>query len=84
MVEPKLRMLTDFTLRKNSTDVMSALRVLMDKYKEGQKELHCVFMDQEKAHYRVTRDELWYCMKKSGVAEKFMRVVENMYETVVQ
>lgn len=41
-------------------------------------------MDLEKADDRVPRDELWYCMKKSGVAEKFMKVVENMYETVVQ
>ena len=26
-----------------------ALRVLMEKYREGQKELHCVFVDLEKA-----------------------------------
>ncbi|KAK3540385.1 hypothetical protein QTP70_030406 [Hemibagrus guttatus] len=29
---------------------------------------------------RVPREELWYCMRKSGVAEKYVRVVQDMYE----
>ena len=29
--------------RKGTTDAMFALRVLMEKYREGQRELHCVF-----------------------------------------
>ena len=28
---------------------MFALRMLMEKYREGQRELHCVFVDLEKA-----------------------------------
>lgn len=42
--------------------------------------LHRVFMDLEKADDRVPRDALWYCMRKSGVAEKDARVVQDMYE----
>ncbi|KAK3572390.1 hypothetical protein QTP86_032612 [Hemibagrus guttatus] len=34
----------------------------------------------EKAYDRVPREELWYCMRKSGVAEKYIRVVQDMYE----
>ena len=30
---------------KSTTDSLFALRVLMEKYREGQKELHCVFVD---------------------------------------
>ncbi|KAK3533076.1 hypothetical protein QTP70_006575 [Hemibagrus guttatus] len=37
--------------------------------------------DLEKAYDRVPREELWYCMRKSGVAEKYVRVVQNMYES---
>ncbi|KAK3552305.1 hypothetical protein QTP86_010101 [Hemibagrus guttatus] len=34
----------------------------------------------EKAYDRVPREELWYCMRKSGVAEKYVRVVQDMYD----
>ncbi|KAK3511968.1 hypothetical protein QTP70_027665, partial [Hemibagrus guttatus] len=50
------------------------------KYRDGQRELHCLFVDLEKAYDRVPREELWYCMRKSGVAEKYVRVVQDMYE----
>ncbi|KAK3561562.1 hypothetical protein QTP86_008942 [Hemibagrus guttatus] len=36
--------------------------------------------DLEKAYDRVPREELWYCMRKSGVAEKYVRGVQDMYE----
>ncbi|KAK3510519.1 hypothetical protein QTP70_009119 [Hemibagrus guttatus] len=52
----------------------------MEKYRDGQRELHCVFVDLEKAYDRVPREELWYCMRKSGVAEKYVRVVQDIYE----
>ena len=32
---------------KSTTHALFALRVLMEKYREGQKELHCVFVDLE-------------------------------------
>ena len=43
---------------KKITDAMFPLRMLMEKYKEHQRELHCVFMDLEKAYDRVSREEL--------------------------
>ncbi|KAK3561567.1 hypothetical protein QTP86_010220 [Hemibagrus guttatus] len=87
VVEARLRKVVEiceqqcgFMPRKSTTDAIFALRILMEKYRDGQKELHCVFVNLEKAYDRVPREELWYCMRKSGVAEKYVRVVQDMYE----
>ena len=48
-----------FMLGKGTTNAMFALRMLMEKYREGQRELHCVFVDLEKAYNRVPQEELW-------------------------
>ena len=66
-----------FMPRKGTT---FALRMLMEKYREAQRELHCVFVDLEKAYNRVSREELWYCMRKSGVVKKYVQLVQDMYE----
>ena len=57
-------------------------RMLMEKYREGQGELHCVFVELEKAYNKFPRKELWYCMKKPGMAEKYVRLVQDMYEEI--
>ena len=69
-----------FMSEKGTTDAMFTLKMLMEKYKEGQRELQCVFVDLEKAYDSVLREELWYCMRKSGLAEKYVRLVQDMYE----
>ncbi|KAK3574312.1 hypothetical protein QTP86_004345 [Hemibagrus guttatus] len=87
VVEARLRKVVEiceqqygFMPRKSTTDAIFAMRILMEKYRDGQRELHCVFVDLEKAYDRVPREELWYCMSKSGVAKKYVRVVQDMYE----
>ena len=45
-----------FMTWKSFTGALFALRVLMEKYREGQKELHCVFVDVEKAYDKVPRE----------------------------
>ena len=70
----------DFVPGKSTTDALFALRVLMEKYRAGQMELRCVFVDLEKAYDKVPREEVWYCMEKSGLAEEYVRIVQYMYD----
>ena len=37
-------------------------------------------MDLEKAYERVLWEELWYCMRESGIAENYVQLVQDMYE----
>ncbi|KAK3571318.1 hypothetical protein QTP86_005952 [Hemibagrus guttatus] len=53
---------------------------LMNEENEREKRELCGTENLEKAYDRVPREELWYCMRKSGVAEKYVRVVQDMYE----
>ena len=87
IVERRLR--TDLTFseqqygfmpRKITTDALFALRVLIEKYREGRKELRCVIGELEKAYDKVPREDVWYCMRKSGLADKYVRIVHDMYD----
>ena len=65
---------------KGTTNAMFALRMLMEKYWEDQRELHCVFVDLEKAYDRVPRKEIRYCMRKSEKTKKYVQLVQDKYE----
>ena len=52
---------------------------MMEKYREGQESLHCVFIDIEKADDRVPSEEVWNCLRLKELNEKYIRMIQDMY-----
>ena len=65
---------------RSTTDAIFALRQFMEKYREGQRNLPCVFIDLEKEYDRVPRMEVWNCLREKEVDEKVIRLIQDMYE----
>ena len=40
-----------------------------------------VFVDLEKAFDRIPRDLIWWCLRKKGVPEEYVQIVEAMYRS---
>jgi len=69
-----------FMPSRSTTDAIFALRQMIEKHREGQENLHCVFIDLEKAYDRVPREELWACMREVKIPEAYVKVVQDMYD----
>ena len=55
-----------FVKGKSTTDVIFALRQLQERYREGQQDLHCVFVDLKKTYDRAPSEELYWCIRDKG------------------
>ena len=38
-----------------------------------------MFVNLDKAYDKEPREEVWYCMRTSGLAEKYVRIVQYVY-----
>ena len=54
--------------------------MLLEKWTEGQKAVHCAYIDLEKANDRVSREELWECLRLAETLECYIRIIKDMYD----
>ena len=65
---------------RGTTDAIFIIRQLQEKYLAVSKPLYLAFVDLEKALDRVPRKVIWWAMRKFGVEEWAIRVVQGMYK----
>ena len=52
--------------------------MLLEKWTEGQKVVHCTFIDLEKAYDEVPREEQWECLRLAKTLECYIRIIKDM------
>ena len=68
-----------FVPGRGTTDAIFVVRQLQEKFRANKKPLYFCFVDLEKAFDRVPRKVIWWAMRKLGVEEWLIRVVQAMY-----
>ena len=67
---------------RGTTDAIFIVRQLQEKHLAANKLLYMAFVDLEKAFDRVPRDVIWWAMRKLGIDEWLVRLVQSMYKDV--
>ena len=65
---------------RSTTHAIFILKQTIEKHREGQKIIIVTFIDLEKAYDRMPREEIWRCSRGRNVAEKYIRLVQDMYQ----
>ena len=64
---------------RGTTDAIFVVRLLQEKYLDANKRLYMAFIDLEKAFDRVPRKVIWWALRKFGVEEWTVRLVQVIY-----
>ena len=67
-----------FVPGRGTTDAIFVDRQLQEKYLAANKRLYMAFVDLEKAFDRVPRKAIWWALRKLGVDEWIVRLVQRM------
>jgi hypothetical protein len=91
VIEHRLRKLT--TVSKNQFGFMPGrsimetiflIRQLMERHREQKNELHMmIFIDLEKAYDKISRNIMWWALKRKLVPTKYVTLIKDMYTNAV-
>ena len=68
-----------FVPGRGTTDAIFVIRQLQEKYLAANKRLYMAFVDLEKVFDRVPRKVIWWALRKLGVDEWIVHLVQGMY-----
>ena len=68
-----------FVPGRSTTDAIFVVRQLQEKYQAANKRLYMAFVDLEKEFVQVTWKVIWWVLRKFGVEEWIVRLVQGMY-----
>ena len=68
-----------FDPRRGTTDAVFVVQQLQEKYLAVNNRLYMAFVDLEKAFDRVPGKVIWWALRKLGVDEWILRLVQGMY-----
>ena len=68
-----------FVPGRGTTHAIFVVRQLQEKYLAANKRLYMAFVDLEKAFDQVPRKVIWWALRKFGVEEWIVRLVQGMY-----
>ena len=68
-----------FVPGRGTTDAIFVIRQLQEKYLAANKRLYMAFVDLEKAFDQVPRKVIWWALRKLGMDEWIVRLVQGIY-----
>ena len=71
-----------FMSGRGTADAIFIVRQLQEKHLAANKPLYMSFIELEKAFDRVPRNVIWWAMRKLGIDEWLVRLVQSMYKDV--
>ena len=70
-----IAMVTGFRPGRSTVEQITNVRILGEKYRDHQMELHHNFIDFKKAFDRVWREALWLVMKKHNIGSNLISTI---------
>ena len=67
---------------RSTIEAIHLLRRLSRRFRVSESDLHMVFIDLEKAYYKIPKDVLCWALNK-GIPLKYVSIIKDMYEGVV-
>ena len=64
---------------RTTMDAIFAIRTIVEKHLEKNKDVWAAFVDLEKAYDRVPRELIWWALRRQGVNEYLVKAVQTLY-----